>query len=192
MLRLGTLAVIAMLLLTVAVANFLPPLGGFKLPGQLGKVVIKGTEITMQGPRLAGFTSDARAYMFTAETAVQDITRPSFLKLHEPRAKVEMADKSTVHLSAISGTYNLKTQMLTLNDNIHLVSSTGYEGHLSQAVINVPKGTVVSDRPVAVKLLNGFLHAKRLEVVDNGAVVRFGGGVSMTLHTDDATKASQP
>jgi hypothetical protein len=44
-----------------------------------------------------------------------------------------------------------------------------------------------------VKLLNGFLDAKRLEVVDNGAVLRFGGGVAMTLHPNsDASKASQP
>ena len=71
--------------------------------------------------------------------------------------------------------------MLTLNDNIVLVSSTGYEGRLSEAVIDMKKGNVVSEKPVWVKLLNGFLNAKRLEVVDNGAVLRFDGGVAMTL-----------
>ena len=35
------------------------------------------------------------------------------------------------------------------------------------------KGNVVSDQPVWVKMLNGFLNAKRLEIVDNGSVLRF-------------------
>jgi lipopolysaccharide export system protein LptC len=191
-LRLSVIAMIAVLLLTVVGANFIPPIGGFRLPGELGKLVIKGTKITMQQPRLAGYTSDARPYLFTADTAEQDITNPDFLNLNQPKARVEMADKSTVDMTAISGTYDMKTEMLTLKDNIHLVSSTGYEGRLSEAVIDVRKGNVVSEKPVWVKLLNGFLDAKRLEVVDNGALLRFGGGVSMTLHPDsDASKTSK-
>src|SRR5271170_6420331 len=93
---------------------------------------------------------------------------------------MEMADKSTVELSAASGVYNVKTEILTLNDNINLVSSTGYEGRLSEAAIDVRKGNVVSDRPVWVKMLDGFLNAKRLDIVENGSVVRF-TDVTMTL-----------
>ena len=192
-LRFGVLAGIAALMCAVVVANFLPPIGGFRLPGELGKLVINGTKVTMQQPRLAGFTADARAYVFTANAAEQDIAKPDFLQLQEPRAKIELADKSTVDMTATSGTYDMKTEMLTLKDNIHLVSSTGYEGRLSEAVVDVRKGHVVSEKPVSVKLLNGFLDAKRLEVADNGAVLRFGGGVAMTLHPNsDTGKASQP
>ena len=62
----------------------------------------------------------------------------------------------------------MKTEILKLNDDIVLTSSTGYEGRLSEAVIDVRKGNVVSDKPVDVKLLNGVLNAKRLEISDNG------------------------
>ena len=97
-----------------------------------------------------------------------------------------------VTMSAVSGIYNVKTEMLTLSDDINLVSSTGYEGRLSEAVIDVRKGSVVSEKPVWVKLLNGFLNARRLEVVENGAVVRF-GGVAMTILPDkNPTKAEEP
>jgi len=44
----------------------------------------------------------------------------------------------------------------------------------------VRKGNVVSDKPVAVKMLNGFLNAQQLDIGDNGSVVRF-SGVAMTL-----------
>src|SRR5262249_60237762 len=70
----------------------------------------------------------------------------------------------------------------------------GYEGRLSEAVIDVRKGNVVSDKPVWVKMLDGFLNAKRLDIVERGAVIRF-TGVAMTLQpgkraSADATKAN--
>jgi lipopolysaccharide export system protein LptC len=108
---------------------------------------------------------------------------------------MEMQDKSMVEMSAVSGIYDAKTEMLTLNDNIELVSSTGYEGRLSEAVIDVRKGSVVSEKPVWVKMLDGVLNAKRLDIVDKGSVIRF-SGVAMTLQSGkraaaDAAKASE-
>jgi lipopolysaccharide export system protein LptC len=182
-LRLGVPAGIAAVLLMVVSANYFP-INGFRLPGELGKLVIKGTKITMQRPRLKGFTSDSRPYEFTASSAAQDITKPDFMELHEPRGEMQMQNKATVDLSANSGTYDIKSELLTLRDEIHIVSSTGYEARLTEAVVDMRKGEVVSEKPVWVKLLNGVLNAKRLEVVDNGGVIRFGGGVAMTLQPD--------
>jgi lipopolysaccharide export system protein LptC len=39
----------------------------------------------------------------------------------------------------------------------------------------------VSSKPVQVKLLNGVIDSQRLEVKDAGDVVRFDGGVAMTV-----------
>jgi lipopolysaccharide export system protein LptC len=185
-LRIGVPISIAALLLTVVVINYLPPIGGFRLPGELGKLVIHGTKITMQAPRLTGFTSDSRAYEFSAEAAAQDITKPNLVELDHLHAKMEMQDKSAVEMSAAAGVYDVKTEILTLNGNIHLTSTTGYEGRLDQAVIDVRKGNVVSDQPVTVKMLNGFLNAKRLDIGDNGSVVRF-SDVAMTLQPGKAS-----
>ena len=195
-LRICVLAGIAALLLTVIGINYVPPIGGFRLPGELGKLVIHGTRITMQQPRLAGYTVDSRAYEFSADAAGQDITKPNLVELHQLHAKMELQDSSTVEMSAVSGVYDAKTEMLTLREDIQLVSSTGYEGRLSEAVIDVRKGNVVSDKPVSVKMLDGFLNAKRLDIVDRGSVVRF-SGVAMTLlpgkrASAEAAKTSEP
>lgn len=192
-LRLGVPAGIAGVLVMVIVANYLPT-AGIRMPGELGKLVIKGTKITMQRPRLNGFTPDSRPYEFTANNASQDITKPDFMELQQPRGKLQMQDKSSVEMSATSGTYDMKTEMLTLKDDIHIVSSTGYEARLSEAVVDMRKGNVVSEKPVWVKLLNGFLDAHRLDIVDSGGLIRFGGGVAMTLHPDkdqDSDKAAE-
>jgi lipopolysaccharide export system protein LptC len=189
LLRIGVPAGIAAILITVVVMNYLPPIGGFRLPGELGKLVIHGTKITMQAPRLTGFTNDSRAYEFAADSAAQDMTKPDLIELQTLHAKMQMEDKSTVDMAAISGLYNVKTEILTLNENIELHSSTGYEGHLTQAVIDVKKGTVVSDKPVQVTMLNGsLLNAQHLDISENGSVLRF-TNVQMTLmpgkETDD-------
>ena len=169
----------------------MPAAGGLRPPGELGKLVIKGTKITMEQPRLSGFTADSRPYEFTAKAAAQEITRPDLMELERVQAKIEMEDDGKVNITSNSGIYDLKADLLTLTDNVHLVSSTGYEVRLSQAVIDVHQGHVVSEKPVWVKLVNGVINAKRMEVSDSGDVIRFGGGVAMTLHPDqDSTQVS--
>ena len=147
MLRVCVLLAIPAVLAAVTMQNYLPSIEGLRLPAEIGNMVIKGTKITMQQPRLTGFTPDSRAYEFNANSAAQDITKPDLVELQQIRAKVEMADKSIVHLWADTGLYDMKADMLTLDDNIHLVSSTGYEARLSHAVVDMGKGTVVSRIP---------------------------------------------
>jgi len=185
-LRLGVPAVIAAALLMVVAVNYMPTVG-FRLPGELGRLVIKGTKVTMQQPRMSGFTADSRPYEFFAKSAEQDITKPELMELHEIEAKVDMQDKSTVIVTSNAGIYDMKSEMLTLTESVHLVSSTGYEVGLSDAVIDVHKGNVVSDKPVWVKLTNGVIRANRLDVLDGGDIIRFSGGVSMTVRPDEGS-----
>ena len=45
----------------------------------------------------------------------------------------------------------MKTEMLTLTDEINVVSSNGYEARLSEAAVDVRKGSIISEKPVWVK-----------------------------------------
>ena len=152
-----------------------------RLPIDPGKIVLHGTRITMEAPRVAGFTKDARPYEVTARAASQDITKPDIVELKEIRAKVEMQDKVTVEMTAVSGVYEAKADRLTLDQDIVLTLTAGYSGHLREAVIDVKKGSIVSQSPVELKMLNGTLNANSLEVDDRGDVIRFNGGVVMNL-----------
>ena len=183
-LRIGVPAILAGALLLTVGANYMPSVGPLRLPGELGKLVIKGTKVTMQLPRLTGFTGDSRPYEFTANSADQDITKPDLMELHEIQAKIELEDKSVVNLSANGGGYNMKTELLTLADNIHVTSSNGYEARLSEATVDVHKGTIVSDRPVWVKITGSVIDGQKLEVRDSGNVIRFSGGVRMVVQPD--------
>jgi len=155
-----------------------------KLPVDIGNLVVSGTKITMETPHLAGFSTDQRPYEMWAKTATQDLTDPDHVELGTLRAKVAMEDKSTVTMDARTGYYDSKSQMLDLRKDIFLQSSTGYEAKLSQAYVDINKGTVTSDEHVDVKLLNGTLTADRLRIFNSGEVVRFEGNVVMKLIMD--------
>lgn len=159
-----------------------------KLPIDISDLVVSGTKITMERPRLSGFTQDQRAYELSAEAAAQDMTKPDFVELRSIRAKMDMQDKTTMQMSAATGLYNSKTEMLKLERDIFLSSSTGYKGKMSEAVIDIRKGHVVSDKPVELEMLQGTLNANKLEIVDSGDLVRFHGGVVMDMLLSDEAK----
>ena len=165
-----------------------------KLPIDPSKLVISGTKITMEAPRLAGFTRDARPYEFTARVAAQDLAKPDVLELKDIHAKVQMQDKAQVEMTAENGIYDTKADMMQLADDIHISSSAGYTGRLSEAIIDVKKGNVISESPVEVIMLNGTLNANRMELTNNGELVRFDGGVSMNLimNQPEQQQVSQP
>jgi lipopolysaccharide export system protein LptC len=153
-----------------------------KLPVDMGNLVVSGTKITMESPHLAGYTPDQRPYEIWAKTATQDVTDPDHVDLKTLRAKVLMEDQTTtVTLDALNGLMDTKQQLLDLHKDIFLQSSTGYEARLSQAFVDIGKGTVTSEEHVDVKLLNGTLTADKLRITGGGEVVRFEGNVVMNL-----------
>jgi lipopolysaccharide export system protein LptC len=153
-----------------------------KLPVDIGNLVVSGTKITMESPHLSGYTPDQRPYEVWAKTATQDVTAPDHVDLKTLRAKVLMGDQATtVTLDARDGLMDTKQQVLELHKDIFLQSSSGYEARLSQAFVDMGKGTVTSDEPVDVKLLQGTLTADKLRITGGGEVVRFDGNVVMNL-----------
>jgi len=190
-LRIAIPGVVAFALVVIILATYLNPLRMLaKLPINIDNLVVSGTKVTMEQPRLSGFTSDARAYELTADTAAQDMTKPDIVELRNIRAKVEMQDKSTMEMTAVAGIYDSKAETLRLDREILLNSSTGYKGRLSEALVDIRNGDVVSEHPVEVQLLQGTLNANRLNIVDSGEIMRFHGGVVMDLMLNET--ASKP
>jgi lipopolysaccharide export system protein LptC len=151
------------------------------LPVDFDNLVVSGTKITMQAPRIAGYTKDARPYDITARAAAQDVTKPDTIELEGIHGKTEMPDKAVFEVTADAGIYDSKAEMLTLRQNIIFKSTTGFEVHLSEATVDVHSSNVVSERPVRVIMQQGIINANRMEVVDSGDSIRFGGGVTMTM-----------
>jgi lipopolysaccharide export system protein LptC len=151
-----------------------------KLPVDIGSAV-SGSKIMMQQPRLAGFTKENRRYNLTAQAAGQDLTKPDIVELQGIRATMELQDDAPVETTARNGFYNSKTELLTLVNNIVVTSTNGYEALLSEAVLDMSAGKIVSEKPVEVKTSSWNINANRLEISDRGDLMRFERGVTVLL-----------
>ena len=193
-LRIAVPAAVALSLLAIVGVSVFNPFRILlpKLPVDMGNLVVSGTKITMESPHLAGYSTDQRPYELWAKAAIQDLTDPDHVELQTLRAKVLMEDRSTVTMDARTGFFDSKQQLLDLRKDIFLQSSTGYEAKLSQAFVDINKGTVTSDEHVDVKLLNGTLAADKLRIYNNGEVVRFEGNVVMNLIMDNPPAQAEP
>ncbi|MGE0565442.1 MAG: LPS export ABC transporter periplasmic protein LptC [Pseudolabrys sp.] len=155
-----------------------------KLPAAPNDVVVSGSKITMELPKLTGFTRDSRAYELTAARASQDINNPEVVEMQDVRAKIQMQDKSTANVTARDGVFDSKNEILKLGKNVVLDANT-YTVWLNDAVVDVRTSNIVTEQPVEVKMLQGTLNAKRLEVKESGALLLFDGGVSMKLKSEN-------
>jgi lipopolysaccharide export system protein LptC len=146
-----------------------------------GKVVLSGSKINMEAPKLGGFTRDGRPYELTASAAAQDLTNPTLLELKDVHAKLTMQDKSTVTLTAATGLYDTKGDTMMLRTNVVVTSTSGYSVRLQEAQFDTKTNRIVSDKPVEVTMSSGIVKANRLEVSDNGDTMRFEGDVDVNL-----------
>lgn len=191
-LRVAVPAIVALAMAGVIAISIFNPFRALmkQLPLDIDNLVVSGSKITMESPHLSGFSPDQRPYELWAKTATQDLTDPDHLELKTLRAKILQEDRSTITMEARTGLFDTKTQLLDLRKDIFLQSSTGYEARLSQALLDIGKGTVTSDEPIDVKLLNGTLTADRLRIFDKGELVRFEGNVKMNLIMDSPEPAA--
>jgi lipopolysaccharide export system protein LptC len=163
---------------TIAAAAYFKPL---KILSTLqidpARTVVTGTKINMEMPKLGGFTRDGRPYELTASGAAQDLTNPGVLELKDVRAKIEMQDKNTVDVVAATGVYDTKGDAIVLKTDVVVTSSAGYSVRMNEAEIDVKTNHMMSDKSVLVTLSNGTIKAKRMDVSENGDLMRFTGDV---------------
>src|SRR5262245_45394575 len=175
------ITVVVAVLITVLSVYVLDPLRALaKLPGSIGGLVVSGTSITMQQPRLAGYTQDRRPYVVTARAATQDVTKPDTVTLQELHATIEFKDSGKYELTARSGLFESKLDRLTLQDDI-LVNSANYQAKLSEAVVNVRTNHMLSEHPVEVIMPQDVVTADTLQVNNSCEVIRFECNVTMVL-----------
>jgi lipopolysaccharide export system protein LptC len=191
-LRVAIPAAVAVLVVGTLVFSFLlKPLNVLaKLPVDAKGLVVSGTKIMMQQPRVAGFTRDNRRYVLTAQAAGQDITKPDLVELQGINATMEMKDQDTFETTAREGVFNSKTELLTLRHDIVVTSVSGYRALLSEAVVDIKGGKIVSEKPVQVKTAAWTINSNRMEVIDSGDVMRFERGVTVVLTPESTASAA--
>jgi lipopolysaccharide export system protein LptC len=156
------------------------------LPIDVGRISISGTKLTMDAPKLKGFSRDGRPYTVTAESAAQDLTKPNVIELSKIVGQFDLGGRGNMILNAKSGIYDGKTEQMKLFDGIDFHSTEGHSGQLSEAFVEPRKGHLLTESPVDLFFNEGSLHGNRMEVFDQGKLVVFEGGVTMVLRMKDS------
>jgi lipopolysaccharide export system protein LptC len=151
------------------------------LPVELGRISISGTKLTMDAPKLKGFSRDGRPYTVTAEEAAQDLTKPNVIELSKIVGQFDLGSRGNIVLNAKSGVYDGKKEQMKIFDGIDFHSTEGHSGQLSEALVEPRKGHLVTESPVDLFFNEGSLRGNRMEVFDQGKVIVFEGGVTMVL-----------
>ncbi len=190
-LRIAIPVLVVLILCVTALVRYFDPMRVLsRLPLSTQGIVVSGSKIMMAGPKLSGYTTDARRYEMSAQSAAQDVTKPNLIELNQLKAQIQAADKSMINISAAEGLFDRASGILTLNRDITVVTSSGLEIRLDEATINTATSEVVSEKPVEVQTQQGTIKANRLEVENAGEVIHFIGAVSVHLPANEV-KANQ-
>ncbi|MCB1490278.1 MAG: LPS export ABC transporter periplasmic protein LptC [Rhodobiaceae bacterium] len=137
--------------------------------------------LVMEGPRLSGIDREARAYTLSADQASQKIGQTEVVDLTGIDATMAVDKDMNARVQSAEGTFNQKDETLYLYDGVDVSTNTGYKVRLKDAHVDLDSGTVTSDEPVSVDMLNGTLDAKGITLSDRGEVVTFKGRVKMVM-----------
>lgn len=151
------------------------------LPVQLGTLKISGTKLTMEAPKLTGFSKDGQPYTITAESAAQDLTKASVIELTDIVGKFSASGQGEMVLTAKDGIYDSKQGQMRLFNGIEIKSADDYTGKLSEAVGEPKKGHLISNKPVEIIFSDGNLTSNRMEVFDHGKVIVFEDKVVLNM-----------
>jgi lipopolysaccharide export system protein LptC len=146
-------------------------------PGQ-----IDGADVMrMHNPRYVGRTSAAEPFEVTAASARLDPVQPNRIHLDQLAADIATASTRQVRLQAVSGIYDRGTEDVNLSGGIEVTTSDGYRFATPSALVELERGQVVGEEPIAGSGPSGTIAAERFEFRDGGDVLRFDGRVRVTL-----------
>lgn len=163
-----------------------------ELPFELGALHLSGTRLTMEVPKLSGFTDDGRGYWVNAASASQDLTNPDILELTDIDARLELANKGWAGVKSKTGAVDTKRQVIWLKDGVDLSTAAGYSGRLADAEVDAKAGSVATGNPVVLTYKDGKLTADRMTVKDRGSYAFFEGHVQLDFRMSDMPDRQNP
>jgi LPS export ABC transporter protein LptC/lipopolysaccharide transport protein LptA len=130
-------------------------------------------DLSMQNPNYDGVTEDGGTYRVAAARARQNFDRTDFIELESITGDLVAKDKTATKLTAASGVFNHKENVLELKEKIEIRSDNGFSADLTSATVRTREGRINSDEPVRVGFPAGSVTAKHLEIRQKAREVTF-------------------
>ena len=160
---------------------------------ETSSIGIENGVLTMEDARLTGIDEEDRPYSVNATSASQLITQPGVINLDGIDAELSGGGDGWSSVAASNGRYDRDQEVLRLEDNVRVQSDDGYDVSLDSAFVDLRAGTVTSDDPVEIEMMNGTLRAQGMIIENNGENLRFFDGVSLNIRprgsNDESSKS---
>lgn len=147
----------------------------------LSSTAIRDGKLVMAAPKLEGYTTDNLPYAMTAARAIQDASNTNVIELEDIDATVPMTDGTLAKIDARKATYDRISNTISLNDPMTLSTDDGKSAIFQSANIDMGKGTLVTEQPVAIRIKGASIDAGKLSIAENGKVIVFDNHVQMNL-----------
>ncbi len=153
--------------------------GDFK--ASVGKITFSPSALTMENPRLEGFTKKKGSYIVDADKAEQDLKNTSLIRLHKIRAKLKLPSNGWAHITAAKGLFDSTKEHLRMSGGISVDASSGMKALMTAAAIDIKKQLIQSDTPVTVEMAGSTIKAPHMTIMVDKRVVIFKGRVHVRL-----------
>jgi lipopolysaccharide export system protein LptC len=137
--------------------------------------------LKMINPRYVGVDGRNQPFAVTASSATQLDQKSGVVALDEPKADITLQNGTWIALTAATGTFSQKDQVIQLSDNVHLFHDAGYEFRTQAAFIDLAAGTAYGADPVSGQGPLGALNAQGFRVLDKGHKVIFTGKAKLVI-----------
>lgn len=148
--------------------------------------------LNMVNARFDGIDEKNRPYSVTAELVTQAGESADLIELTQPKADITLESGAWIALTAESGAFSRKAELLDLAGDVSLFHDRGFEMHTEQAQVNLKEGVASGDARVFGQGPAGELESEGFRVSDDGKRILFGGRARLLIIPDGIAADDMP
>lgn len=162
------------------------------MTASISGIEIADGNLRMTNPTLKGADKQNGNYVISADYADQDVKNPKIVKLNAIKADVLNPSGGWSRVNATRGVFNTQEEELEMLDGITVATSSGIQGELESATLDMRTQTLNSKRPVAFDLPNGRITARGMTLLSAESELTFRGKVKVHLVKPPKEEGAKP
>jgi lipopolysaccharide export system protein LptC len=148
--------------------------------------------LRMMNPRYVGSDSQDQPYTITADQATQVSGDSNVTDLTKPKGDITLNDGTWLSLTAETGVYRKKEQLLDLEGRVNLFHDGGYELLTERAHIDLDKNNAEGNDPVTGQGPDTELSGEGFRVYNRGQQILVTGQSRLLIRPAPADASKRP
>ena len=158
-----------------------------RLPNIEVTVTDDGT-IIVRNIRISGLDKEDLPFSIVAKMTEQKEQQKNIINLRNIQGTLTKRNGEIISFSSENGIYDTKSQITTLNKNVHIRSEGRYNLYTQQAIIDMTTKNIKIPGPVRVVLSDGEIRASAMHTENNSNRIFFRGRVYATFIEEKTTE----